>query len=225
MENQHEERVSQIASRLLNIRSFVPANVRIVAVTKGRSPEWVVAALECGIVDFGENYSDELLMKNREVTKMLDAFDLPAPRWHYLGKLQSNKIPRLAGIISWWQTLDRSKTASSLARHTPDAKVLLQVRTNDDPERPGVAPEALGPLLDHARSIGVDVQGLMCVAQPKATGPEEDFAMLARLADIHGLPERSMGMSQDYEEAVRYGATMLRLGRIIFDPEISTTKH
>lgn len=210
----HERRVQQVADRLLSI--LVPEDVDIVAVTKGRSSEWVLAALQCGIADFGENYSDELLRKSGEVSKMLEDLDLPAPRWHYLGKLQSNKIPRLAGVVSCWQTLDRAKTAALLARHAPDAEALIQIKSNDDPDRPGVATDDLAPLLDHARAAGVNVQGLMCVARQPPADPEEDFSLLSRLADLHGLPVRSMGMSNDYAEAVRCGATMLRLGRVLF---------
>lgn len=218
MHKAHEQRVQQIAGRLLDI--LVPEHVEIVAVTKGRSAEWVLAALECGISDFGENYSDELLRKDREVSKMLESFDLPAPRWHYLGKLQSNKIPRLAGTVSCWQTLDRAKTATSLARQAPETKALIQIKTNEDPVRPGVAPDDLDPLLDHAREAGVNVQGLMCVARQAPAGPEEEFAALSRLADIHGLPVRSMGMTEDYEAAVKCGATMLRLGRLLFSSDL-----
>ena len=210
----HEQRVQQVAGRLRGIRA--PEHVEIVAVTKGRSAEWVLAALECGISDFGENYSDELLLKDREVSKMLEGFDLPAPRWHYLGKLQSNKIPRLAGTVSCWQTLDRAKTAASLARQVPEAEALIQIKTNDDPDRPGVAPQDLAPLLEQAREAGANVRGLMCVARQAPARPEEDFAALARLADLHGLPVRSMGMTEDYKAAVKCGATMLRLGRVLF---------
>lgn len=214
----HEQRVQQIAGRLLGIGA--PEHVVIVAVTKGRSAEWVLAALECGISDFGENYSDELLLKDREVSGMLEGFDLPAPRWHYLGKLQSNKIPRLAGTVSCWQTLDRAKTAASLARQAPEAEALIQVKTNDDPDRPGVAPERLAPLLEHAREAGANVRGLMCVARQAPADSEEDFTALARLADLHGLPVRSMGMTEDYKAAVKCGATMLRLGRALFSADL-----
>ena len=217
----HEQRVRQIASRLHGIASQVPADVKIVAVTKGRSAECVLAALECGISDFGENYSDELLQKNREVNAEINAkgLNFPAPRWHYLGKLQANKIPRLAGVVSCWQTLDRPKAASLLARHDPDASALIQIRTSRDTDRPGVSPEDLAALLDQTRESGVDVQGLMCVAQQAPANPEKDFALLSSLADLHGLPVKSMGMSEDYPEAVKCGATMLRLGRIIFEPD------
>lgn len=211
----HDQRVQQVSRRLLGIRSIVPEDVDIVAVTKGRSSGWVLAALECGISDFGENYSDELLQKSREVSRMLETLGLSEPRWHYLGKLQSNKISRLAHIVSCWQTLDRAKTAASLARRAPDAKVLIQIKTNADPNRPGVSPENLAPLLEQAREDGANVQGLMCVA---SADPADDFSLLSHMADLHELPVRSMGMSEDYSAAVNCGATMLRLGRAIFEP-------
>lgn len=214
----HKRRAEQIASRLRDIRRVASEDVSIVAVTKGHSPEWVLAALECGIADFGENYADELLQKSRDVEAMLEALALPAPRWHYLGKLQSNKIPRLAEKVFCWQTLDRPRASGLLARHAPKAEVLIQVKTAENPDRPGAAPDDLSALLEHAENSGVNVEGLMCVARQGA--PEEDFAMVSELADRFSLRVRSMGMSEDYEEAVRCGATMLRLGRVLFSSDL-----
>lgn len=214
----HELRVEQVAGRLKDIRQVASGDVSIVGVTKGRSSEWVLAALECGVSDFGENYADELLQKSREVEEMREALALPAPRWHYLGKLQSNKIPRLSDLVYCWQTLDRPRAIDLLARHAPESKALIQVRTADDLERPGVAPEDLGALLEHAENSAVNVEGLMCVARIDA--PANDFEMMSELADRFGLPVLSMGMSEDYREAVRCGATMLRLGRVLFSPDL-----
>ena len=207
-----------VASRLKEIRQVASEDVSIVAVTKGRSPEWVLAALECGLSDFGENYSDDLLRKSHDVNEMLRDSALPAPRWHYLGKLQSNKIPRLAGVVHCWQTLDRLKAVNLLARHAPEAKALIQINTSGESERPGVAPEDLGELLEHAENSAVNVEGLMCIA--RIDSPAEDFAMLSKLASRFSLSELSMGMSGDYEEAVRCGATMLRLGRVLFSDDL-----
>ena len=214
----HELKAKHVASRLKEIRRVASEDVSIVAVTKGRSPEWVLAALECGLSDFGENYADELLRKSHDVNEMLRDSALPAPRWHYLGKLQSNKIPRLAGIVHCWQTLDRPKAADLLARHAPDAKALIQINTSGESERPGVAPEDLGELLEHARNADVNAEGLMCIA--RIDSPAEDFEMLSDLASRFGLSELSMGMSGDYEEAVRCGATMLRLGSALFSDDL-----
>ena len=214
----HELKTQHVASRLREIRRVASEDVSIVAVTKGRSPEWVLAALECGLSDFGENYSDELLQKSHDVNEMLRDSALPAPRWHYLGKLQSNKIPRLAGIVHCWQTLDRLKAADLLARHAPEAKALIQINTSGESERPGVAPEDLGELLEHAKNSAVNVEGLMCIA--RIDSPAEDFEMLSELAGRFGLSELSMGMSGDYEEAVRCGATMLRLGSTLFSDDV-----
>ena len=215
---QHKFRAEQIANRLRDIRRVASEDVAIVGVTKGRPPEWVLAGLECGLLDFGENYADELLQKSRDVKEMLEDFDLPAPRWHYLGKLQSNKIPRLADLVHCWQTLDRPRAIDLLSRHAPEAKALIQIRTADDPERPGVAPGDLGALLEHAEHSSVNVEGLMCVA--RMDDATKDFEILSDLADRFSLPVISMGMSEDYEEAVRCGATMLRLGRVLFSSDV-----
>lgn len=214
----HNRRAEQVASRLRDIRQVASEDVSVVAVTKGRSPEWVLAALECGVLDFGENYADELLQKSRDVRKMLEALALPAPRWHYLGKLQSNKIPRLTDEVFCWQTLDRPRAADLLSRHAPNARVLIQVKTAQDPARPGVAPSDLSALLEHAGDAGVNAEGLMCVARQDAA--EEDFAMVSELADRFSLRVRSMGMSEDYQAAIRCGATMLRLGRVLFSSDL-----
>lgn len=218
MTSPHELKARHVADRLRKIRQVASEDVSIVAVTKGRSPEWVLAALECGVSDFGENYADEMLRKSLDVREMLKDSALPAPRWHYLGKLQSNKIPRLAAIVSCWQTLDRPKAVDLLARHAPGTKALIQINTSGEAERPGVAPEDLGELLKHADSADVDVKGLMCIA--RVDSAVEDFEMVSDLASRFGLPELSMGMSQDYEQAVRCGATMLRLGRVLFSDEL-----
>lgn len=217
MTSPHELKARHVADRLSEIRQVASEDVSIVAVSKGRSPEWVLAALECGLSDFGENYADEMLRKSRDVKEMLKDSALPAPRWHYLGKLQSNKIPRLAAIVSCWQTLDRPKAVDLLARHAPGAKALIQINTSGEAERPGVTPKDLGELLKHADSADVDVKGLMCIARIDSAA--EDFEMVSELASRFGLPELSMGMSQDYEQAVRCGATMLRLGRVLFSDE------
>ena len=208
-------RLRQINQRLIALG--VPGQaLTIVAVTKGGSVAQAEAALANGLGDLGENYAAELKSKAQAVSQQ----GWEPVRWHYLGKLQSNKINRLAGTVSVWQTIDNLKTARKLARRWPEAHIFIEVNTSGDPRRPGVSPSGVEELAEGCEHEGLDLKGLMCLArQGNPELAEADFAQCAELADSLGLAELSMGMSDDYELAVKHGATMLRLGRILFDPD------
>jgi hypothetical protein len=179
-----------------------PSTVRVVAVTKGFGPEAVGTAVSVGLLDMGENYAQELLAKA--------ALAPPGVRWHFLGALQRNKLARLAPHVHLWHGLDSVAGASALARRRPAAAVLVQVR---------VAAEVPG-LVESARSVGLDVRGLMAVGRAHAARDEarRSFRDVALLAGALGLSELSMGMSADFELAVAEGATIVRLGRALFGP-------
>ena len=215
LNSQVAERLRQINQRLIALG--VPGQaLTIVAVTKGGSVAQAEAALANGLADLGENYAAELKSKAQAVAEQ----GWEPVIWHYLGKLQSNKINRLAGIVSVWQTIDNLRTAKKLARRWPVSNVFIEVNTSGDPRRPGVAPSGVEELVEGCESEELNVKGLMCLArQGNPELAEADFAQCAELADSLGLPELSMGMSDDYELAVKHGATMLRLGRILFDPD------
>jgi hypothetical protein len=139
------------------------------------------------------------------------------PRWHFIGRLQRNKVASLAPLVDLWQSVDRLELGRAIAERAPGAAVLAEVNVADDPAKAGVAPGDAPALVDGLRSAGLRVDGLMTI--PAAgRDPRPAFATLASLADRLGLAEVSMGMSDDFETAVDEGATIVRVGRAIFGP-------
>ena len=205
-----------VAERLEGVRARVASasggrQVRIVAVTKGFGADAVVTAVACGVSDLGENYAQELLAKAPKAPGGV--------QWHFLGAIQTNKVARLAPVVAAWHALDRRAAVDALARHRPGAEVFVEVNVTGDPAKHGVHPAATPKLVDYSRDRGLDVRGLMAVgAYADKAGSRAAFARLAGLARKLGLAELSMGMSDDFEEAVAEGATTVRLGRALFGP-------
>lgn len=211
-----------VARRAADVRQRVadaggsPDQITLVAVTKGFPASVAVAAATAGMVDLGENYAQELVAK---AVEMVDLFPVPPVRWHWIGRLQSNKVRALAPVVHLWQTVDRPALIHEIARRAPGAAVLIQVNVSDEPAKGGCAPSGTAELVAQARDHGLAVRGLMTVGR---TGPPADaragFEDLARLADRLDLQERSMGMSADLEVAVQAGSTMIRVGGALFGP-------
>ena len=192
-----------------------PADVRVLAMTKGFGPDAVEAAVAAGLVDCGENYAQDLLAK---------AAGAPASvRWHFLGPVQRNKVKALAPLVATWQTIDRPAAGAEVARRVPGATVLVQVNLAGDPGRPGCAWDEAPALVEVQRSLGLDVRGLMGVASPDLGLARLQFRRLAALARDLGLPELSMGMSGDLEVAVEEGATLVRIGTALFGARPGTS--
>jgi pyridoxal phosphate enzyme (YggS family) len=200
-----QERVADAAAR-----SGRPASaVRLVVVTKGVAPPVMQAALDAGATDLGENRAQELLAKAPELETR--------PTWHFIGRLQRNKVGALAPLVDVWQSVDRIELGRAIAGRAPGATVLAEVNVADDPAKAGVAPEEAPALVDGLRSAGLSVDGLMTI--PAAgRDPRPAFAALRMLAERLELTEVSMGMSDDFEVAVEEGATIVRVGRAIFAP-------
>jgi len=194
--------------------------VRIVAVTKTHGPEAVRAALAAGLGDVGENRVQEALQKQGELTDVQG-------RWHLVGTLQRNKARHAAGRFVLIHSVDRGDLAAELDRRVEPGKrqaVLVQVNCSDEPQKGGVEPDELPSLLDGMRELDrLDVQGLMTMsALTDDVGEQRKaFRHLRELRDAEErrgrrLPELSMGMSGDYPVAVEEGATMIRLGTVLF---------
>jgi len=208
---------TDVADRLAEVRDRIEAagrratDVVVVAVTKGFGVEAVEAANAAGIVDVGENYAQELAVK------VDDAGDNAGLRWHFLGRVQRNKVRSIAGAVHLWQGVDRVPAGEEIARRSPGAKVLVQVRIAGDEGRNGCDPDDVPGLVERLDSLGLDVRGLMAVGPP---GPPElarpGFRKVSALADRLGLAERSMGMTADLGVAVEEGSTMVRVGRGLF---------
>lgn len=187
--------------------------VTIVAVTKGFGADMVRAARAAGLTLFGENYADELVAKATELAA--EGFD---GRWTFQGRFQSNKINRLAPIVALWQTVGSIEHAAALAKRVPSAEVLVQVNLTGRSEQGGASTGDVGAVIEEARRSGLNVRGLMGI------GPDTDdrlarrhaFGVLRRATLLHGLDETSMGMSDDYVDALAEGSTMIRLGSVLF---------
>lgn len=208
-----------VAERVAAVRARIDraggTGVRLVAVTKAFAADAVVAALAAGIDDVGENYAQELLGK---VPELLDrGVDLTPLRWHFLGRLQRNKVRALAPHVHLWQSVDRAELGAEIARRAPGAAVLVQVNLAGEAQKGGCAWADLGALVADLRERDLDVRGLMGVGpagDPEAARP--GFRRLVATADDLGLPERSIGMTADLEVAVEEGSTMVRVGRDLF---------
>lgn len=189
-----------------------PSTITLVAVTKGFGAEVAELAALAGLVDLGENYAQELLAKGPVLAEAGHQV-----RWHAIGRLQRNKVRQLAPQVHLWQTVDRADLAAEIAKRAPAAQVLVQVNTSDEPQKGGVDPDAAPDLVQRCRDLGLDVKGMMTVGR---TGDPESarsgFSALSRLADSLDLSVRSMGMSSDLEVAVQEGATMVRVGSLLF---------
>lgn len=219
-------RPDDVADRLAEVRRRVAdaagragreaAAIRIVVVTKGVPVPVMQAALDAGATDLGENRAQEMLAKAPELTRLSGDTPNPGvPRWHFIGRLQRNKVASLAPLVDLWQSVDRLELGRAIARRAPGAAVLAEVNVADDPAKAGVAPGDAPALVDGLRAAGLTVDGLMTI--PAAgRDPRPAFAGLASLADRLGLAEVSMGMSDDFETAVEEGATIVRVGRAIF---------
>lgn len=189
-----------------------PADVTLTAVTKTQPDAAVEAALAAGQRVFGENRVQEAAARwgDRDRTGL---------ELRLIGPLQTNKAAQALALFDVIETLDRPKLARALAeagqRTGSPPCVLIQVNTGEEPQKAGVAPADADALIAEARSLGLSVEGLTCIPPAEeAAGPH--FALLRQIARRNGLSVLSMGMSDDYETAVRFGATHVRLGSALF---------
>jgi pyridoxal phosphate enzyme (YggS family) len=211
----------EVSARLAVIRRRIeeaggdPGVVRVVAVTKGFGPEAVAAARGAGVTEIGENYSQELLAK---------APGSDGTSWHFLGTVQRNKVPSLAPVVDVWQSVARLVEGERIMRYAPGATVLVQVDCSGQPGRNGCVVAEAPELVKALSLLDLRVRGLMTVAPPEPKEAARTFRVVGELADSLGLPERSMGMSDDLELAVAAGSTMVRIGRALFGPRSRSRK-
>ena len=193
-----------------------PDAVRLVAATKTVPAERVAEAVALGVTDVGENRAQELLAKADALAAGTSTTGSDVC-WHFLGRLQRNKVRSLAGTVTWWQSVDREPLGVAIARHAPGAQVLVEVNLGIEPQKGGCAPTDAARLADALRRLGLRVEGLMTIP-PAGDDPRPWFAALRELGGDLGVHHLSMGMTDDYEIAVEEGATMVRIGRGIFGP-------
>ena len=214
------ELLERVAANLARLHERIastgrdPQSVRVVAVTKTFSLREVRAAYEIGLRDVGENYVDELCEK-RGATPELDL------RWHYLGALQTNKIPRAVTCAHILSGVTRTREIDVIAKVSPGHQVDVQVDFTGEGHRNGAPPDEVPDLVAHARARELVVRGLMVVAPRGETETREAFLRTRDLADELGLVERSMGMSDDIETACELGSTEVRVGRALFGARVA----
>jgi pyridoxal phosphate enzyme (YggS family) len=223
-----------VADRLAGLRQRMtsvgvdPARIEVVAVTKGFPPEVVGVATGAGLHLLGENYAQDLLSKVAWLgdqpsppTVAARRVDRPAGgvQWHFIGRLQRNKVRQLTPHMACFQSVDRSELVDELGRRAPGCRLLVQVNTTGEAQKGGCRPDDVGGLVDRAMAAGLMVEGLMTVGPTApAIDPAPSFGLLRRLVDRLGLQTCSMGMTDDLEIAVREGSTMIRVGRALFGP-------
>lgn len=192
-----------------------PASVALVAVSKQQPPEAVEAVLVAGHRLFGENRVQEAVAR---WTPLKARF--PKVKLRLVGALQSNKADEAIAFFDAIDSVDRPKLAQALANAAAKAgrapEMLIQVNTGEEPQKAGVLPaEADAFIQEVIRVHQLPVKGLMCIPPAEAV-PGMHFALLAKIAARNGLTELSMGMSGDFETAIRFGATMVRVGSALF---------
>lgn len=211
-----------VAARVAQLRETVDRHatrpVTIVAVTKRFGLDAVRAALAAGVADVGENYAQELAGKAVEFASALGPDD-PAPRWHFVGHVQRNKVRMVADHVAMWHSVDSLKLGREIAKRAPGASIMVQVNASRASSQSGVAFEDLDELVAGLEAENLVVCGLM------AMGDNEDHGANPRLfrevrerADALGLEDCSMGMSGDLEAALEAGSTMIRVGTGLFGP-------
>jgi pyridoxal phosphate enzyme (YggS family) len=189
--------------------------VRLVAVSKTHRADSVRAALQAGQRVFGENRVQEAIAKFPGLRR-----DFPDLTLHLIGPLQTNKVKDAVAHCDVIETVDRPRLAEALAREMERSgrrlPCFIEVNTGEEPQKAGVQPDAADAFIADCRDrLGLPVIGLMCIP-PEHEEPALHFALLREIAKRNSLDQLSMGMSADFETAIRFGATHVRVGTAIF---------
>lgn len=191
-----------------------PDAVRLVAVSKTYDADAIAPVIEAGQHVFGENRVQEAMSKWPSLRERFADLEV-----RLIGSLQSNKAREAVATFDAIESVDRPKIATALMREMEKQgrrlPVWVQVNTGEEPQKAGILPRDALAFVREVRDMGHDLRGLMCIP-PQEENPGPHFALLAKLAEEAGLFELSMGMSGDFEEAIRQGATSVRVGSAIF---------
>lgn len=194
-------------------------SVSLIAVSKVQPNERVEAVLKEGHRVFGENKVQEAAGKWPAFRENFDGVEL-----HLIGPLQTNKARQAMELADFIHTLDRPKLANTIARlaqemgHCPE--LFIQVNTGAEDQKAGVLPSEADGFIAESRALDLPVRGLMCIP-PVNEEPSLHFALLAKIAARNGLTGLSMGMSSDFEKAITFGATHVRIGSAIFGERVA----
>jgi PLP dependent protein len=213
-----QARLADVLSRVASAARVArrdPGSVRVVAVSKTFGPEAITPVLEAGHRTFGENRVQEVRAKWPGLRERYPGVEL-----HLVGALQSNKARDAVALFDAIHSIDRPRIAQAvgqeMVRQNKRLQLFIQINTGEEAQKAGVAPNEASRLLRTCREdLGLDIAGLMCIP-PHDEEPGVHFAFLAKLAGELGLSGLSMGMSADFEKAVAFGATHVRVGSEIF---------
>jgi hypothetical protein len=206
-----------ISSNYLKIRNKIPSNVNILAVSKGFKSQEIKIIQNIGQNDFGESKFQEAF------EKQLILKDLKKIKWHFIGRIQSNKVRKIVQNFEFIHSVDSFEKLQKISNISYEEKknpfILLQVKLGDDPTKGGFNPDLLIMKWREIKELkNIILTGLMTI-NPKGLSSKENtelFKKCRSLADSLQLPDCSMGMSGDWEEAIDAGSTWLRLGSLIF---------
>jgi pyridoxal phosphate enzyme (YggS family) len=211
------ENLADILTRIALARKAAikpAAMTRLVAVSKTVPESGIREALAAGQRLYGENRVQEAQAKFPQLKT-----EFPDLELHLIGPLQTNKVKDAVALFDCIQTLDRARLADALAAERDKSgkcpALFLQVNTGEEPQKAGVPPREAMQMIAYARKLELPLEGLMCIP-PAGDDAAPHFALLAKIARDHGLPNLSMGMSGDFELAVKFGATHVRVGTAIF---------
>ena len=204
-------------SNYLEIKNKIPFNVNILAVSKGFKSQEIKTIHNIGQNDFGESKFQEAF------EKQLILKDLKQIKWHFIGRIQSNKIRKIVQNFQYIHSVDSfeklRKISSISCEENKNPLIMIQVKFSDDPTKGGFNPELLLLKWKEIKELkNIKLTGLMTI-NPKGLNSKENLELYKKcrsLADLLQLPDCSMGMSGDWEEAVEAGSTWLRLGSLIF---------
>lgn len=206
-------------ARILTEAGRAPDAAKLIAVSKVQPNARVEAVLQAGHRSFGENRVQEAQGKWPDFKAQFEGVDL-----HLIGPLQSNKVRPAMELFDAIHTVDREKLARRIADmaqemgQCPD--LFIQVNTGAEPQKAGILPADADAFIKTARAMDLPLKGLMCIP-PVDEEPSLHFALLGKISARNGLSELSMGMSADYETALRLGATHIRVGSAIFGARVA----
>jgi hypothetical protein len=212
------ERREQILGRIARAAEIArrdPADVQLIAVTKGRPTDQIEALIDAGQRDFGESRVQEALEKWPPLVERY-----PDARLHEIGRLQSNKAGDAVNLFATIHSLDRRSLLDALVKEAGKSArspaVYVQVNIGEEEQKGGCAIGEVGELVEAVRSSPLPLAGLMAIP-PLGPEPAPFFALLAKLARRHDVTGLSIGMSDDFEAAVMLGATAVRVGTALFE--------
>ncbi len=209
------ERIAAAASEVGRSRE----SVKLIAVSKVQPNARVEAVLQEGHRCFGENRVQEAAGKWPEFREVFDDIDL-----HLIGPLQTNKARQAFDLFQSIHSLDRPKLAKTFARLAQETgycpELFVQVNTGEEAQKAGILPSEADAFIKDCQALDLSITGLMCIP-PVDEEPSLHFALLSKIAKRNGLDGLSMGMSSDFEKAIRLGATHVRVGSAIFGARVA----